>query len=58
MVEDGDTLWEYAERYGISPYYDSYDDYIKEVMNMNFLSDDKITTGQYLILPYYSPLFV
>lgn len=57
VVEDGDTLWGYAEVYGISQYYDSHEDYIKEVMNMNFLSDDKITTGQYLILPYYSPEF-
>lgn len=58
MVENGDTLWEYAEIYGDSQHYNSHDDYIKEVMDMNFLNDDQITTGQYLILPYYSPEFL
>lgn len=58
MVEDGDTLWGYAEIYGDSRYYDSNDAYVKEVMNMNFLNDDQITSGQYLILPYYSPEFL
>lgn len=57
IVEDGDTLWGYAEDYGISQYYGSHEDYIKEVMSMNFLSDDGITAGQHLILPYYSPEF-
>ena len=58
MVEDGDTLWQYADTYGNSQYYDSHDAYIKEVMEMNFLKDDTIVAGQYLILPYYSPEFV
>lgn len=57
MVEEGDTLWGYAEIYGDNQYYDSQDAYIKEVMNMNFLNDDQIISGQYLILPYYSPEF-
>ncbi len=58
MVEKGDTLWKYAETYGNMQYYDDPDDYIKEVMDINFLDDDQITSGQYLILPYYSPNFV
>ncbi|MCM1134654.1 MAG: LysM peptidoglycan-binding domain-containing protein [Clostridium sp.] len=58
QVEEGDTLWNYASLYGDNQHYDSYDDYIKEVMNMNALSQDKITTGQYLILPYYSADFI
>lgn len=57
MVKEGDTLWRYAEIYGSHLYYDSHDDYIKEVMDMNSLADDRITSGQYLILPYYSPEF-
>lgn len=58
MVQDGDTLWNYACQYGIEQYYDSHDDYIKEVLRINTLSDDKITAGQHLILPYYSTEFV
>ena len=57
MVEDGDTLWRYADIYGDSQHYDSHDAYIKEVMEMNFLKNDQITSGQYLIIPYYSSEF-
>lgn len=55
VVENGDTLWGYAEIYGNTEYYDSYETYIKEVMHINFLPDEQITYGQHLILPYYSP---
>lgn len=55
IVEKGDTLWDYAETYGNTQYYDSYNAYIKEVMDMNFLPDEKITCGQHIIIPYYSP---
>lgn len=57
MVSEGDSLWKYAQMYGDNQYYNSYEDYMKEVMNMNFLKDETITTGQYLILPYYSSEF-
>lgn len=57
MVEDGDTLWNYAELYGDSHFYEKNEDYIKEVIEMNSLDSDEITAGQYLILPYYSPEF-
>lgn len=55
MVEDGDTLWNYAELYGNKQVHEKNEDYIKEVIEMNFLDSDEITAGQYLILPYYSP---
>ena len=58
MVSEGDSLWKYAQMYGDTQYYDSYEDYIKEVINMNFLEDETITIGQYLILPYYSNEFL
>ena len=58
VVEEGDTLWHYACQYVEESYYDSYDDYIKEVIMINSLTDDAITAGQHLILPYYSPDFV
>lgn len=57
QVEKGDSLWSYASLYGQNPHYDSHEEYIQEVMNMNALSEDRITTGQYLILPYYSEEF-
>ena len=57
MVEDGDTLWNYAELYGNKQVHEKNEDYIKEVIDMNFLDSDEITAGQYLILPYYSPEF-
>lgn len=58
MVSEGDSLWKYAQMYGDNQYYDSYEDYMQEVMNMNSLEDDTIITGQYLILPYYSREFI
>ena len=57
VVSSGDTLWDYAEEYGINKHYDNHQDYIREVMQMNGLSDGQITEGQYIILPYYSPEF-
>lgn len=58
IVEDGDTLWNYACQYGDVQYYNSHSDYINEVIHINSLSEDKITSGQYLILPYYSSEFI
>lgn len=58
VIETGDTLWNLAEEYGILEYYGSHQEYIDEVMQMNGLSDDKITAGQYIIIPYYSSEFV
>ena len=54
MVRSGDTMWDYADLYADREFYDSYDSYIKEVMNMNGLSNDHIQSGQYILLPYYS----
>lgn len=32
--------------------------YIKEVMDMNAMSDDTIVAGEYIVIPYYSVEFV
>ena len=57
-IESGDTLWDFAQQYCDS-HYDSYQDYVDEVMNMNTLSEsENITTGQNIIIPYYSSEFV
>ncbi|MCM1125072.1 MAG: LysM peptidoglycan-binding domain-containing protein [Lachnospiraceae bacterium] len=57
-VETGDTLWSLAEEYSCPEYYESYQEYIDEVIRMNGLPDDRITAGQYLIIPYYDSEFV
>ena len=58
IIETGDTLWNLAEEYGTSEHYGSHQEYINEVMQMNGLSDDQITAGQYIIIPYYRSEFV
>lgn len=58
QIEKGDSLWSIAQEYSDSEHYDSNSDYIAEVMAMNNLKDDKIVSGQYLIIPYYSYEFV
>ena len=55
VVSAGDTLWNYAKEYGMN--YDDHQEYIREVMQMNGLDNDRITAGQYIILPYYSSEF-
>ncbi len=57
-VQAGDTIWDYAGLYADKDFYDSYENYIKEVMNINHLKDDNIICGQNIILPYYSNEFI
>lgn len=56
IVSKDDTLWSIAKEYMDQEYYDSINDYIMEVRNMNSLSDDDIYYGEYLIIPYYNHL--
>lgn len=53
-----DTLWSIAQEYVDEEHYDSIDDYIKEVKKLNKLSNDTITYGEHLIIPYYSDEYV
>lgn len=53
IVANDDTLWSIAEKYMDKEHYDSINDYIAEVKNMNALTDDVIHYGEYLIIPYY-----
>ena len=57
-VSRGDSLWIYAAEYADEDHYDSYQNYIDEVLQMNGLSSESITAGQHLIVPYYSAEFV
>lgn len=52
-IEKGDTLWNIAEEY-ITPEYASIQAYVDEIKELNHLGDDKIHSGEYLMIPYFS----
>lgn len=52
-IEPRSSLWEIAEEY-MSEEYASVEDYIKEVKEINHLTEDLIYEGAYLCIPYYS----
>jgi len=56
-VQYGETLWDIADTYFCSEKYESYNDYILEVMQLNGLYDENISAGYYLMVPYYSSEF-
>lgn len=56
-VQSGDTLWSIAQNYK-GEHYRNAQEYIREVMQMNALRNDKLVTGQHLIIPYYSAEFI
>lgn len=52
-VESGDTLWTIADEY-VEGFNLSKSDYIKEVCQINSISEDNIHAGDYIVVPYYS----
>lgn len=58
VISDNDTLWSIAEQYMDEDHYESINDYINEVKNMNAMVDDIIHYGEHLIIPYYDNSFV
>lgn len=52
-IKDGDTIWDIANQ-NITEEYDNINDYIREIKQCNNLSSDHITTGHYLLIPYYA----
>lgn len=52
-VKTGDTLWTIAREHK-SPQYESLDELVQEIRNINQLSQDKIEAGNNIIVPYYS----
>ena len=52
-ISKHDTLWSIAEQYMDDAHYDSIQDYIAEVRQMNSIKGDAIRYGEYLIVPYY-----
>lgn len=57
-IGNDDTLWSIAEQYMDEDHYESINDYINEVKNMNTMTDDVIHYGEHLIIPYYDSDFV
>ncbi len=53
-ISNHDTLWSIAEQYMDAEHYDSIQDYIDEVRQMNSLTGDAIHYGEYLVIPYYN----
>ena len=52
QIQPGDTLWDLADQHKLSTM--STNKYISQVKTINGLSDDRLVSGQYLILPVFS----
>lgn len=52
-IEYGETLTDIAHK-NMTEEYHSVNDYINEVMSINNLSSDSITSGATLVVPYYA----
>lgn len=58
VIEPGDTIWSIADKHADSHYRD-LDEYIQEVIHINYLEDDcTLNVGEYIIIPYYSSDFL
>lgn len=54
MIEEGDTLWAFADEFSDDLHYDNIFDYIEEVCFINHIeSNETLVAGNYIILPYY-----
>lgn len=51
-IEPGDSLWSIAKDNMGPGFKDTYD-YIREIKECNQLESDHITSGNYLMIPYY-----
>ncbi|MFV0529672.1 MAG: LysM peptidoglycan-binding domain-containing protein [Lachnospiraceae bacterium] len=55
LIESGDTLWDIANTYR-DEHHQSVTSYISELKQMNSLRDDRLISGEYLIVSYYNEL--
>jgi cell division protein YceG involved in septum cleavage len=53
QVEQGDTMWDLADRY-IDGYDIDKQDYIDEMCKLNHLENGNIHSGDYLVVAYYT----
>lgn len=56
-IEQGDSLWSIAEAHIDYDHYDSIQDYIDEVVDINNLKSESIKSGQCIIIPYFSNIY-
>lgn len=54
LIEPGESLWSIAESNMDSVHYDSIQEYVDEIRSINGISGDKIQSGYYLLIPYFS----
>lgn len=54
-IEDGDTLWSLADNNG---YNNCHNAFVKEVMEINHMSNSKIIEGQWIVVPYFSSEYI
>lgn len=54
LIEPGESLWSIAESNMDTVHYDSVQDYMDEIRSINGISGDKIQSGYYLLIPYFS----
>ena len=52
-IQPGDTLWEIADTYKTEGY-SNRKAFIKEIQELNHIDEDQITSGCYLLIPYYA----
>lgn len=52
-IQSGESLWSLSQKYGTQGY-DTSNEYIQEIREINDLQDDNITYGEFLTIPYYS----
>ncbi len=52
-IQPGDTLWSIADRY-TSPINKDKEEYISEICKLNNITEDKIRSGESIIIAYYS----
>lgn len=57
-IEQGDSLWSIAKDYIDYSYYDSVQDYVDEVIDINNLNNDTIVSGQCIVIPYFSNVYM
>lgn len=53
-IEQGESLWSIAEASLDTEHYDSVQDLIDEIKDINQISGDQIQSGNYLLIPYFS----
>ncbi|MBQ9140465.1 MAG: LysM peptidoglycan-binding domain-containing protein [Lachnospiraceae bacterium] len=56
-VQKGETLWSIAENYIDYDFYDTIQDYIDELKDMNHINEDIIKVGEEIVITYYSSVY-